>query len=82
MIVLTDEQHKAIEDAGGSPVRVEDPATKTAYVLLSADLYERIRVLVESDDTSPEEFAPLLWDTMKGDWDDPAMDAYDRYPES
>jgi hypothetical protein len=82
VIVLTDEQHMAIRDAGGSPVRVEDPASKTTYVLLTADLYERIRALVESDDTGPEEFAPLMWDAMKGDWDDPSMDAYDRYPES
>jgi hypothetical protein len=82
MITLTDEQHQAIEDAGGSPVRVEDPSTKTTYVLLTADLYERIRALVESDDPDPSEFAPLMWDAMKGDWDDPSMDAYDHHPET
>jgi hypothetical protein len=82
VIVLTDEQHRAIQDAGGSPVHVEDPATKTTYVLLTVELYERIRALVESDEAGPEEFAPLIWEVMKGDWDDPSMDAYDRYPES
>lgn len=82
MIVLTNEQHRAIEDAGGSPVRVEDLATKTTYVILNANLYERIRALVESDDPGPKEFAPLMWDAMKGDWNDPSMDPYDQYPES
>ncbi|WP_435008422.1 hypothetical protein P12x_005633 [Tundrisphaera lichenicola] len=81
MIALTVEQHRAIEDAGGSPVRVEDLETKTTYVLVNADLYERIRALIEPDEPTPEEFAPLIWDAMKGDWDDPSMDAYDRYPE-
>ena len=81
MIALTDEQHRAIEDAGGLPVRVEDPETKATYVLMNAELYERIRALVEPDDPRSEEFAPLMWDAMEGDWDDPSMDAYDRYPE-
>ncbi len=78
MIVLTAEQHQAIEDAGGQPVRVEDPETRTTYVLLNVELYERIRTLVESDDSNPEEFLPLIWDAMKDDWDDPWMDVYDR----
>jgi hypothetical protein len=78
MIVLTAEQHQAIEDAGGQPVRVEDPESRTTYVLLNVELYERIRTLVESDDSNPEEFLPLIWDAMKGDWDDPSMDIYDR----
>jgi len=81
MISLTIEQHRAIEDAGGSPLRVEDPETKRAYILMDAELYERIRALVESDEVGPDAFAPLMWDAMKGDWDDPAMDAYDHYPE-
>ncbi len=81
MIALTVEQHRAIEDAGGLPVRVEDPLTKREYILMNAELFERIRSLIEPDDPRPEEFAPLMWDSMKGDWDDPSMDAYDRYPE-
>jgi hypothetical protein len=78
MIALTIEQHQAIEDAGGKPVRVEDPQTRATYVLIDANLYERIRALVEPDDFSPEEFAPMIWDAMKEDWDDPSMEAYDR----
>jgi hypothetical protein len=79
MISLTIEQHRAIKDAGGSPLRVEDPETKRAYVLLDAELYDRIRALVEPDEVGPEGFAPLMWDAMKGDWDDPSMDVYDHF---
>ena len=81
MIALTGEQHRAIEDAGGEPVRVEDPETKATYVLLRAEVYERIRALLGADGLAPEEAAPLIWGVMREDWDDPAMDAYDFYPQ-
>ncbi len=58
MISLTIEQHRAIEDAGGSPLRVEDPETKRAYVLVDAELYERIRALVEPDEIGPRTSHP------------------------
>ena len=80
MIALTGEQHRAIEDAGGEPVRVEDPETKATYVLLKAEVYDRIRALLGDDGLTPGEMAPRIWGMMEGDWDDPAMDAYDHYP--
>lgn len=73
MIALTGEPHQAIEDAGGEPVRVEAPETKAAYLLLRAEVDERVRALLGVDGLSPEEAAPLIWGV------DPAMDAYDRH---
>jgi hypothetical protein len=43
---LTDEQHQLIEAAQGKPVEVLDPQTSRAYVLLSQEVYQRLRDLV------------------------------------
>jgi hypothetical protein len=55
MTTLTPEQRLAVEQAGESPVRIEDPETRAAYVLLKAEVYERFKPLVESkDEVEPE----------------------------
>jgi hypothetical protein len=82
MTAMTPELRRAIEEAGESPPRVVDPVTNTDYVLLRADVYERLRALIEPDDgLGPREISSLMWEAMKGDWDDPKMDDYDDYPE-
>jgi hypothetical protein len=79
---ITPELRQAIEDAGENPPQIVDPQTNTTYVLICADVYEHIRSLLEpGEGMTPAEMAPLLWEVMKGDRDDPSMDAYDRYPE-
>jgi hypothetical protein len=47
IIGLTPEQWRLIEQAGGRPLRIEDPETHEAYVLIRADAYERVRVVIE-----------------------------------
>jgi hypothetical protein len=37
-----------IEKAGNDPVRIEDPETHSAYVLLKAEVYDRIKPLIGS----------------------------------
>jgi hypothetical protein len=48
MTTLTPEQRLAVEQAGESPVRLEDPETHAAYVLMKAEIYERFKPLVET----------------------------------
>ena len=82
MTEITPELRQAIEEAGGSPARFVDPETAVDYVLIRADVYESIRALLEPNaGLEPNEMIPLIWETMKGDWDDPKMDDYDNYPE-
>ena len=50
MATLTPEQRQEIQSAGEEPVRLADPETQTEYVVLKADVYDRIRTLL--DDTS------------------------------
>ena len=45
-MLLTAEQHLAVEAAQGKPVDVVDPQTQRTYVLLSAELYQHVRDLV------------------------------------
>ena len=47
MDTLTAELKRAVEQAGDSPVRLTDPETHRTYVLVSAEVYER---LLDEDD--------------------------------
>ena len=42
MDTLTPELKQAVEQAGDAPVRLMDPETHRAYVLVSAEVYERM----------------------------------------
>jgi hypothetical protein len=52
METLTPELKQAIEQAGDSPLRLVDPETHRNYVLVSADVYDR---LVEQDERREQE---------------------------
>ena len=51
MIELNDELHKAVLASGGQPLRLVDPATQEAFVLLREDDFQRLNQL--RYDTSP-----------------------------
>jgi hypothetical protein len=48
MIGLTPEQRRLVEEAGDRPVRIEDSEMHQAYVLIRADVYERVRDVLEA----------------------------------
>ena len=76
---LTPELCKAILDAGDQPVAVFDPQTHQRYVLLRAEAYERLQLLLEHKPLSQEEQRSLL--NMAGKraaWDHPEMDIYNE----
>ena len=56
MDTLTPELKQAVEQAGDSPVRLMDPETHRAYVLVSAEVFERLL----SDDEGRRERAAVL----------------------
>lgn len=58
MLELTDEQHRAVE-AGAEPPRLIDPRTQKAYVLVPAELYERLKRVLEEVDPSLYEFEEI-----------------------
>lgn len=49
MATLTPEQRQEIHEAGDRPVKVEDPETKTAYLIVREDAYLQLRELAAFD---------------------------------
>ena len=60
LMTVTPELKQAIEKAGDEPVRVEDPDTKTAYVVIKEDLYRKLREAVPESDFTLHEFEDLI----------------------
>ena len=59
-MTLTPELKEAIAKAGDEPVRVEDPDTRTAYVVMKEDLYRKLREAVPESDVTLHEFEELI----------------------
>jgi hypothetical protein len=55
MPTLSPELRQEIEKAGDDPVRIEDPETHTAYVLLKAEVYDRIKPVLRSEERTIQE---------------------------
>lgn len=81
MIELTEEQRRLLET--GKAVDVTDPKTAQQYVVLQKEVYERVRRLLYDDsEWSEDELRLHLARSAKDNgWDEPTMDAYDRYDE-
>lgn len=81
MIEITEEQRQRLES--GKAIDVVDSQTAQHYVMLGTDVYARIRQLLydDSDWTQEEMRLNLARAARDNGWDEPAMDAYDRYDE-
>jgi hypothetical protein len=81
MIELTEEQRQRLES--GQAVDVSDPKTTQNFVILRKDVYERVRRLLYDDSEWTENELRLMLARSAKDngWDEPGMDAYDRYDE-
>jgi hypothetical protein len=55
-MTITTELRQAIKQAGDTPVRIEDPDTQTAYVLVKAEVFDRLRSLAEPEEIDPSFF--------------------------
>jgi hypothetical protein len=75
-IELTLEQHRAIEREGMTPPHLTDPLTGQEYVLLQADVYERVRYLAgeEFDPRTAYPFVDLVM--AEDDANDPHLQSY------
>ncbi len=76
-IQLTEEQWANVQE-GEVPVRVMVPEQSRAFVLVQADVYERLKSLFEADPvTEHERRFQLQAFGKRAGWDDPEMDIYD-----
>jgi hypothetical protein len=69
---LSTAQMRAIENGEAVPVTVGH----TKCMLIRADLYERVKAVLDIEDAYP-----LLDETFREGWDAPGMVDYDRYDE-
>ena len=69
---LSAEQIRAVEDGEAVPVTVEH----TQCVLVRADIYERVKAMLEI-----VEAYPLIDETFREGWEAPGMADYERYDE-
>jgi len=63
-MTITPELKQAVAEAGEEPVRVEDPETHTAYVVIKEEAYRRLKEAVEVESIDPSffeygEFVPM-----------------------
>jgi hypothetical protein len=66
-----------LEQSGPAAIRAVDPATNAEYVLVPADVYERIKALIFDNETWAAGGYPLAMESFARDgWDDPRMDVY------
>ena len=69
MTTLTPELRQALEQAGDQPVAINDPQTNTEYILLRADVYNRMREILEEDEDRREKEAwAKLGRKARSDW--------------
>ncbi len=79
-IELNDAQSKALEQAGSMLARVTDPRTQKTYVLVSTDVFDRIKAMLAEDDYSlADTYRSQVDSAMQAGWNDPAMDDYNNY---
>lgn len=82
MSPLTPELQHAVEQQPDLPLELVHPSTSQVYVLIAREKYERLRKLLVDEPPTLEEQRRLLLDAgRRAGWDDPEMDAYDRYDE-
>ncbi len=75
---MSKELQQAVQASQDQPVRLADPDTHTEYVVLRADVYDRIQGLFVDDTplTVDEKRAVLIRVGLRAGWDDPEMNVY------
>jgi hypothetical protein len=75
MNVTPQQQREAME---GRAVPLHDPETHADFVLIRADLYDRVRGLVV-EELDPSFGYDAFRQAAGEEWDDPALDVYEQY---
>jgi hypothetical protein len=79
MPTLSPEQKQAVVLAGDTPIPITDPDSDASYVLIRAEVFERILAAAEGD-LDPREYYPVIDLIMaKDDANDPYLSTYQRF---
>ena len=81
MFELTIEQRQELQRPGLA--RAIDPKTKREYVLVPAELYDRLKTVFDGDGLDMRQVSALVEEAMRElDADDPSLDSYQKYRTS
>jgi hypothetical protein len=76
MNVSPQQQQEAL---AGKPVHLRDPETNSEFVLLRADMYNRVKSVVEEEEFDPSIGYEAFREAAGDEWNDPALDVYEQY---
>jgi hypothetical protein len=74
MIELTEQQRQELKNP---EPRAHDPETGETYVLVRAEVYERLKGVL-GEDWSEDAYRAAMEVFARDGWDDPRMDVYDE----
>jgi hypothetical protein len=79
MLELSEQQQQALE-ASAEPLRLIDPRTQKTYVLIGAEVYERLRSLLTADDGLDMRLVAVLVQRAMAEDDasDPTLEFYQK----
>jgi hypothetical protein len=78
MIELSTEQRRVLKEASGELVRALDPDTRREYVMVPAEIFERLQsVLYDEDEFVECTYRHVMEVFGREGWNDPSMDIYD-----
>ena len=80
MIALTKALQQAVQEANAQPIRLVDAETNLEYVVLPAEVFDRVQdVFYDANPLTIEEQRALLVQVgLSVGWDDAAMDVYNE----
>jgi hypothetical protein len=74
MIELTEQQRQELKNP---EPRAHDPKTGETYVLVRAEVYERLKGALGDEEWSQDAYRAAMEIFARDGWDDPRMDVYD-----
>lgn len=80
--VLTFEQLQAIQAKPDGPVRVVNPQSNEAYIIVRAVVYDQMQSILKDEYQLSDTYVAQVQSAMRAGWDDPAMDDYNNYDEN
>ena len=82
-LALSPDLRHALTDPSNFPVRLIDSETKEAYIVLRAELHDRLKHLLEEDDYEiTDTYRAQMESALRAGWGDPEMDDYNRYDDN
>ncbi len=78
---LTKELREELAQHGEGPIRLVNPDTQRVYVLLDAEVFERVKALLSDDAFDVRDTYAAQDGALAKVWDDPELDAYADYDQ-